>query len=277
MGRTARDLIEILRSVQANKKALGQHFLHDEEVLGRTIELADLSSDDQVLEVGPGPGVLSARILETGADLVAIELDPVVCEHLRVTLPHLELIEADALEIEWPIVDKIVANIPYQISSPLIEKITRIPAIKTVVILVQEEFAQRLVVETIADRGSLGLCSALDWETEMDRRVGPHCFIPAPKVNSRLVVMRRVDSPEGAKLAKMLIRQGFGQRRKKLRNTLARAPKRINRIKGWHSAGYRAAFESLDSPLLGMRPEELELADWLDLVKQLTKAIEAMG
>ena len=277
MGRTARELIDELRSVQANDKSLGQHFLHDEGVLNRTMELAQLSKSDKVLEVGPGPGVLTEKIINSGAELFAVEIDEGACEHLRSNFPKMNLIQGDVLKVDWPEVNKVVANIPYQISSPLIEKITRIPAIKTVVILVQEEFAQRLVVETVADRGSLGLCTALDWKSVMDRRVGSHCFIPAPKINSRLIMMERIEIPEGAKLAKMLIRQGFGQRRKKLRNTLAKAPKRINRINGWHSSAYRAAFESLDSSLLERRPEELDLADWLELVKRLTDFVQAMG
>ena len=267
MGYGARVLIDRLRERQANDKRLGQHFLHDEAVLDDTIQLAELSDDDVVLEIGPGPGVLTERLLDSGIDLTCIELDEGACENLLEIFPSLNLVTGDALQVKWPIVNKIVANIPYQISSPLIEIITRQDRIGYVVMLLQEEFAERLVVKTVADRGSLGLCTALDWECEIVRRVAPNCFIPAPKINSSLVVMKRITPPSDSRFTKMLIRQAFSQRRKKLRNTLSKAPKRISRIKGWHAELYRDALQSIDSPLLEQRPEDLDLQQWQDLTK----------
>ena len=173
--------------------------------------------------------------------------------------------------------NKFVANIPYQISSPLLEIITRNRSIEQVVILVQEEFAERLVVEWESDRGSLGMCTMLDWDCAIETRVGPHCFTPSPKVHSCLVSMTRKSPPKNSKLAKLLIRQAFGQRRKKLRNTLAKAPKRIARVSGWHAKAYRDAMQHLDFDLLDERPEDLEIEDWLELARLLEDAREAMG
>ena len=277
MGRGARVLIERLRMRKDNVKALGQHFLNNEEILDETMRLAEVSSEDHVIEIGPGPGVLTERLLETGCELTSIEIDSDVCAFLRDNFPNLDLIEGDALEVKWPKANKVVANIPYQISSPLIDVITRNNSIESVVILVQEEFAERLVVEWESDRGSLGMCTMLDWDCTFEMRVGPHCFTPSPQVHSRLVTMRRKDSPDNSKLAKLLIRQAFAQRRKKLRNTLSKAPKRIARVNGWHAKIYRDAIQSLDWDLFEERPEDLEIEDWLELARLLEDAREAMG
>ena len=176
MGHGARVLIDRLRMRKDNVKALGQHFLNNEEVLDETMRLAEVSPQDHIIEIGPGPGVLTERLLETGCELTSIEIDPEVCEFLRDNFPNLELVEGDALEVKWPKANKVVANIPYQISSPLIDVITRTNSIDYVVILVQEEFAERLVVEWESDRGSLGMCTMLDWDCTFEMRVGPHCF-----------------------------------------------------------------------------------------------------
>ena len=277
MGHGARVLIDRLRMRKDNVKALGQHFLNNEEILDETMRLAEVSSEDNVIEIGPGPGVLTERLLETGCTLTSIEIDPEVCEFLRDNFPDLDLIEGDALEVKWPKANKVVANIPYQISSPLIDVITRYNSIDYVVILVQEEFAERLVVEWESDRGSLGMCTMLDWDCTFEMRVGPHCFTPSPQVHSRLVTMSRKESPDNSKLAKLLIRQAFAQRRKKLRNTLSKAPKRIARVNGWHAKIYREAFQSLDWDLFEERPEDLEIEDWLELARLLEDAREAMG
>ena len=277
MGHGARVLIDRLRMRKDNIKALGQHFLNNEEILDETMRLAEVSPQDHVIEIGPGPGVLTERLLETGCELTSIEIDPEVCGFLRDNFPNLELVEGDALKVKWPKANKVVANIPYQISSPLIDVITRTNSIDYVVILVQEEFAERLVVEWESDRGSLGMCTMLDWDCTFEMRVGPHCFTPSPQVHSRLVTMRRKESPANSKLAKLLIRQAFAQRRKKIRNTLSKAPKRIARVSGWHAKIYREAIQSLDWDLLEERPEDLEIEDWLELARLLEDAREAMG
>ena len=277
MGHGARVLIDRLRMRKDNVKALGQHFLNNEEILDETMRLADISSEDHVIEIGPGPGVLTERLLESGCALTSIEIDTEVCEFLRDNFPTLDLIEGDALQVNWPKANKVVANIPYQISSPLIDIITRNHSIEYVVLLVQEEFAERLVVEWESDRGSLGMCTMLDWDCTFEMRVGPHCFTPSPQVHSRLVTMRRKDSPANSKLAKLLIRQGFAERRKKLRNTLSKAPKRIARVSGWHAKAYRDAMQSIDWDLLEERPEDLDIEDWLDLARLLEDARQAMG
>ena len=102
----------------------------------------------------------------------------------------------------------------------------------------------------------------------MERRVPSHCFIPAPRINSRLITMKRKNAPRQSRLAKLLIRQAFEHRRKKLRNTLSKVPKRLSRIKGWHASLYRNALQSIDSALLDKRPEELSFEEWVALAQK---------
>ena len=121
------------------------------------------------------------------------------------------------------------------------------------------------------------MCTKLDWDSKIEMRVGANCFTPSPQVNSCLVKMERVNPPENSKLTKLLIRQAFEQRRKKLRNTLSKAPKRISRVSGWHAKAYKDAIQSIESPLFDERPEELNLDDWLELSSLLENARKAMG
>ncbi len=266
MAHSARQLIDELSGKQSSNKTLGQHFLHDERILDAIVEIASPLNDSQVLEIGPGPGTLSERLLDISARVTAIEIDSGACEHLARFLPGLDVIMGDCLQIEWPKeIDTIVANIPYQISSPLIEKITAIPSIKRVIIMVQEEFAQRLCVETPADRGSLGMTVMLDWQTQMHTKVAPHCFIPQPQVHSRVVELRRITPPQRAKLCRMMIHQSFTQRRKKLRNTLRSPPKGIQTLEDWGHVEWKQRISTVKHPLFEKRPEDLNIEDWLEL------------
>ena len=125
---------------------------------GRNNCLANVSKSDVIIEIGPGAWGLTERLLETGCDprlLKSTQVHVSFCDNF----PDLNLVEGDALEVQWPSANKVVANIPYQISSPLVEIITRNQSITEVVMLVQEEFAERLVVEWESDRGSLGMCT----------------------------------------------------------------------------------------------------------------------
>ena len=200
--RGARRLVDALRFKQPAKKALGQHFLVHDDVLEHTVEWAEVDVEDHVLEVGPGPGVLTEVLLEKGCKVTAVELDAGACEHLRSVFAseldegRLVLIEGDALTVRWPNdISRLVANIPYQISSPLIDAITRhhrnptTDPLRDVVVLVQEEFAERVVMEYESDVGSLGMVVALDFDVDLGRRIPPHAFSPMPKVHSRLLRM----------------------------------------------------------------------------------------
>ena len=284
--KSARDLIDSLRAYQPPNTDLGQHFLVDDELLNVMVELAEVTSQDHVLEIGPGPGTLTQVLLETGATVTAIELDDGPVLHLDNVFSEqqnngkLTLLHGDALLEQWPeSITKIVANIPYQISSPLIEKITKFNALnetslQSVVFMVQQEFAQRLTMAHPSDVGSLGMTVALDWNVEAHHVVAPHSFSPQPAVHSQVVSLypHQTIWPADKRLIRMMIHQAFAERRKKIRSTLKRAPRRISRLKGWHAQRWKDSISSLlDEKLMDLRPESLQLEDWVTLAVGVEK------
>jgi 16S rRNA (adenine1518-N6/adenine1519-N6)-dimethyltransferase len=285
--RGARWLVDSLRAKQPFNKGLGQHYLVNDEVIASPVSKAKLTVDDHVLEIGPGPGVLTEVLLDYGCKVTAIEIDEGAVKHLNEAfLPEiesgkLEIVSGDALASKWPEnITKVIANIPYQISSPLVELLTKYlrmqkePLLELVILLVQEEFAERLVMEYESDVGSLGMTALLDWESRILEKVAPHHFSPNPKVHSCFIEMipNREDSPCDKRLVKQVIHSAFSQRRKKLRSTLKTIPKRINRIPGWHSSRWKDGFTALiDDEILDSRPEELEFDEWIDLCCNLTE------
>jgi len=250
------------------------------------INIADVHENDHILEIGPGPGTLTQRLLATGARVTAIEIDDAPVLHLdeafreEQNAKQLLLHHGDALTVDWPDdVTKVVANIPYQISSPLIKKLTRHLKAQTnpiahVVLMLQLEFAQRLSMNHPADVGSLGLTVALDWDVKEHHIVPPHHFSPQPAVQSQVVGMK----PHGRefsvdkRLLQQMIHHAFDQRRKKIRSSMKKAPRRISRIKGWHAQRWKDAMQSLqDLDIMNARPEELILEDWVNLAKKVEK------
>ena len=277
----ARRLVDALRAKQPFNKSLGQHFLVHDDIIERTVAWAEVDVEDHVFEVGPGPGVLTEALLATGCKVTAVELDSGACDHLRSVFAEelaeerLTLLEGDALQVAWPKdITRVVANIPYQISSPLIDVITRYhrnpntTPLQDVVMLVQEEFAERVVMEYESDVGSLGMVVALDFDADLGERVPPHAFSPMPKVHSRLLRMTPHDEdwPCDRRLMVQMIRAAFDQRRKKLKKTLKQPPRRLTRVPGWHAARWKRAYAAMEhDPRLQRRPETMELDEWADL------------
>jgi 16S rRNA A1518/A1519 N6-dimethyltransferase RsmA/KsgA/DIM1 with predicted DNA glycosylase/AP lyase activity len=254
---------------------------------------------------------LTQRLLATGAEVIAIELDGDIHAHLLDTFSgfesasRLNLICGDVLDQRWPPdLTHIVSNPPYQISSPLLERISdhqrRYGKLRAVVLLLQEEFATRLLMDQgPASRGSLGICTSFEWYVEKGVKVPAHMFKPQPDVHSRLVRLlprqryeeKGGQTPPSAEpnfgdsgniaLARHIVRHCFSERRKKLRNTLSKAPRRISRLSGWHRQRWQASIgalfalqqeeelDSLPSSWPNMRPEELSSDDWLILADKL--------
>ncbi len=283
----SRWFVDSLRAKQPFNKELGQHFLVNDELIAFSVKHATLSSQDHVLEIGAGPGVLTEALLNSNSKVTAIEIDTVAVKHLReVFAPEieqgkLEIVEGDALEVKWPQdISKVIANIPYQISSPLIDKLTRYlreqkdNSLDMVLLLVQEEFGERLVMEYESDVGSLGMTALLDWESQIIKKVSPHNFSPNPKVNSCFIEMVPSNEvfPCDKRLVKQVIHSAFSQRRKKIRTSLKSVPKRINRIPQWHSSRWKDAYSSLiNDDRLEYRPEELDFDEWIELCCDLEK------
>ena len=146
--------------------------------------------------------------------------------------------------------------------------------LQKVVLLVQEEFAERLVMEYESDVGSLGMTALLDWQSEMLQKVPPHNFSPNPKVNSCFIQMtpshEQFDCDK--RLVKQVIHQAFKQRRKKIRTSLKSIPRRLNRVPNWYSARWKLAISSLsDDERMNARPEEFDFDDWIEFCQDLEK------
>ena len=289
-------LVDLLRDHRDPRKSLGQHYLVDDQVIGRTMEIPgefyeQPSRDSHILEVGPGPGSLPLALLRSHAKVTAIEIDEESVAHLERVFGSREkpllIQEGDAVKENWPAgITHVISNLPYQISSPIIERITRYnesDGIKLAIILVQEEFAHRMAMSTPPyDIGPLGLNLWLDFDVFLDRKVSPSSFSPAPRVNSRLVVMKPVNREEASgidkRLFRMVTKHCFANRRRKLRTLLSKAPSRISRINGRHKDRWAKASSGilstastrLDSDWADMRPENLDPLDWLTIVSELS-------
>ena len=216
-------------------KALSQNFLTDAAALDAIVAAAELQPGDRVVEVGPGLGVLTRRLLAAGAEVLAVELDPRLAAYLRRELgsaPGFELIEADALSLHprecFPGEEfKLVANIPYHITSPLLHAFLegdRPPSLS--VLLVQAEVGARVA----AAPGQMSYLSVFVQnvaEAEIVGRVDAAAFEPAPDVDSAILRLRRRDMPQvpvgpGREPFYRLVQAGFRQRRKQLHNALGR-------------------------------------------------------
>ena len=282
-------LVELLRDRITPDRSLGQHFLLDEAVIDRAVEIASkhhpINEHSHVLEIGPGPGSLTLELLRTGAKVTAIELDEEATSHLARVFNNgdgkLQVIHADALEIDWPKdITHIVSNLPYQISSPVLDRIQKhhfSSKLKGISLLVQEEFAERMAMNKgYATRGPLGHSLWLDFDVELDSKVAPHSFSPSPRVHSRLTnlipVNREMTESIDRRLFRMVIIECFANRRRKLRTSLKKSPKRLNRISGWHRSRWEKATNTIPSETLDLRPENLTSEDWVSLISQITQA-----
>ena len=295
-GLDTRLLVDLLRDRINPSKSLGQHYLVDDEVIERTVRLTEefnspLSDDSHVLEVGPGPGSLTLALLRSDSNVTAIEIDKGSVEHLtrvfRESKESLTLEEADAVSERWPKgITHVISNLPYQISSPIVDRITKYHSAEPIqlsILLVQEEFAQRMAMFSAPyDIGPLGLNLWLDFDVSMDMKVSPSSFSPSPRVQSRLVVLKPASRPEAEgtnkQLFRIITRHCFSNRRRKMRTLLSKPPSRISRVSGWHRDRWKKSASKLLSsnhPELedgwaDLRPENLEPKDWITIVAAIS-------
>ena len=269
------------------RKRFGQHWLRDERILDRILEAAELAPGDRVLEVGPGRGALTDRLLSSPAALVhAVELDRDLVAGLKERFSsrqQFSLCEGDVLEVPLTLPDgfpasKVVANIPYNITGPLLDRlIGRLdrpvdPPYQRLVLLVQKEVAER-----IRARPGHTSFSALSVRLQLLARcesvcpVPPRCFQPPPKVQSEVIRLdplpaeQRPD-PELCRSVERLLKQAFLARRKMLRNTLSavRPPQELKQL-------------ALDAGIdLQQRPQDVDPQNWVALARGLN-ATERSG
>jgi 16S rRNA (adenine1518-N6/adenine1519-N6)-dimethyltransferase len=215
-------------SVRAKKK-LGQHFLVDENILGVIGRLAELESDDVVLEVGPGLGVLTTYLADRVAQVCAVELDTSLEKELMNRLAgrsNVALRFGDALKLDLaeiaPGAGKLVANLPYNIATPLVaESLDRLPGIELWTVMVQREVADRFfAAPSTKAYGAVSVLVQLVTERTGFHLVSPSVFRPRPNVDSALVAFRRTGLPPDFRGVKRVVEGSFAHRRKRLANSL---------------------------------------------------------
>jgi 16S rRNA (adenine1518-N6/adenine1519-N6)-dimethyltransferase len=252
------------------KKELGQHFLVDENILGVIGRLAQLEDDDIVLEVGPGLGILTTYLADRVRQVYAIELDTSLGPRLVERLagrPNVELRFGDALQLdlaaEAPGSNKVVANLPYNIATPLIvESLDRLPAVAHWTVMVQREVADRLFAHPSTKAyGAVSVLVQLVAERTGFHPVSPSVFRPRPNVESALVAFRRTGLPPDFRALKRVVEGSFAHRRKRLANSLelAGVAERPRAEEAIAQLGRQAT----------VRAEELEPAEFLKLAEAL--------
>jgi len=247
------------------KKSFGQHFLIDE---GLAMNIAgSLSKDigiDQVLEVGPGRGMLTQYLIERGLDLKVVELDRDMIPILNKKFPKLEIIQEDFLKTDLlqmferkPFL--LIGNYPYNISSQIIFKMLEYKnLIPEMVGMFQKEVAERIVSKEGSKKyGVISVLAQLHYEGELIFQVPPTAFDPPPKVNSAVIKMSRRKTPlnlKNEKLFRSLVKSSFGNRRKMIRNCLK------SMIPG---------HEILQDKRFDARPERLSVQEFVDLTNEI--------
>ncbi len=245
------------------KKSLGQHWLRDKATLFDVVEAAQITKNDTVLEVGPGLGTLTEILADSAKEVVAVEADTELIAPLRVQFfnkKNVEFVEADILKFNLsslPKDYKVAANIPYYLTSNLIRTLleaTNPP--KIMALLMQKEVAERIVARP-GQMSVLAFSVQYYATAKITRTVGKELFDPPPKVESAIIKIALRDKPafeaDKEKLFK-LVKAGFGEKRKMLRNSLA--------------GGLQITSQQAESLLakaelsLTTRAQELSLDDW---------------
>jgi len=253
-----------------SKKSLGQHFLVDPQVLVDIVEAAEIQPNETVVEIGPGLGVLSEQLLDKTDNVIAFEFDRDMLAILAEDLPELRVISGDVLQSAPTALEgmghyKVVANIPYQITTPLLRLFLesgRVPKPESLTLLVQKEVGRRLAAPAKhAERGYLSVVCQYYAEVLYLRDVQPTAFFPPPKVSSGVIQLRvrqeRLLPLEEEMAFLRFVHTAFIQRRKQLKNVLAG-------IRGVEPAAMVKHLKSLGLPEM-VRAQELTVEQWVEL------------
>jgi 16S rRNA (adenine1518-N6/adenine1519-N6)-dimethyltransferase len=226
------------------RKRFAQHWLRSDKILDRIVQASELTPDDRVLEIGPGTGILTRQLLPLVRSVVSVEIDRDLCRNLVKKLGHLEnfvLLEGDFLNLDLPKMvspfsgifheqNKVVANIPYNITGPILEKLLgtisapNLQPYESIVLLIQKEVADRLCAQPDSKVfGALSVRVQYLADCELICPVPAKAFYPPPKVESAVVRLspRAIETPaKDPKFLDRIVRQGFSSKRKMLRNNL---------------------------------------------------------
>ena len=258
-----------MTSSRGPKKSLGQHWLKDPDILADIAEAAELTSDDVVLEIGPGLGTLTSRLLARANSVTAVEFDADLARKLPGQFPgkKLTVVNQDILQFDLnqlPKNYKVVANVPYYITSKIVEKLMTAenkPSIA--VLLVQKEVAERIAAEA-GNMSILSVSVQIFAEAELDIEVPRQFFTPPPKVDSQVVILRTRNNPlitpEDQRDFFRIVKAGFSAKRKKLRSSLS----------GGLGIDKSVAEELLKNAGISpdARAEDLAIEDWKRLLKE---------
>ena len=264
------------------RKKFGQHWLKSEPILAQIVAAAELQASDRVLEIGPGTGVLTRRLLTQAQHVVAVELDYDLCRQLTAQFAqthNLLLLQGDILQLDLaqqlalandlPMPNKVVANIPYYITGPILERLLGTIArpnphpFDSIVLLVQREIAQRLCARP-GHKTFGGLTVKVQYlaDCELICAVPPKAFQPPPKVDSAVIRLRprplALPAADPQQL-QQLLKLGFGSKRKMLRNNLAAVIERSLLLE---------LFATLNIAE-NARAEDLSVADWVALSNKM--------
>ncbi|MBO4395179.1 MAG: 16S rRNA (adenine(1518)-N(6)/adenine(1519)-N(6))-dimethyltransferase RsmA [Eubacterium sp.] len=266
------------------RKRFGQNFLIDNHVLDKIIAAADVCRDDFILEIGPGVGTMTRALCEHAGRVLAVEIDYDLVDILeRELVPiydNLEIREGDILKMDIgeiaennnagkPI--KVVANLPYYITTPIIMELLENHApIQSITVMVQREVAERMMAEPGSrDCGAVSLAVSYYATASLEANVPANCFIPRPHVDSAVIRLNIRENPpvltDDENLMFKLIRAGFGERRKTLANAITNSPE-LNFSK--EEVNQTISLAGIDP---GIRGEKLGLDDYARLADFFSK------
>ena len=255
------------------KRRLGQHFLRDPRILARIADALEATPEDTVLEIGPGPGGLTAALAERAGRVVAIEKDHALVAGLCARLPEVEVVEGDALELDWSVVAGagagnylLAGNIPYNITSPLLDRALTPPRPRRIVFLVQKEVARRVgAAPGGSEYGALSIGVQAVARVEVLFTIHAGAFHPPPEVDSavlRLVPLEAPLIPDGeVRRFRALVVGLFGFRRKQLARGL-------RELTGWDAARVQQILAEVGLPT-AVRPEGLAPPEFVRLHRAL--------
>ncbi len=248
-------------------KSLGQHWLHDRDVLAHIAESAEVADTDMVLEIGPGLGTLTSELLRRAASVTAVEFDPNLARKLPGQFPgkNLTVKNEDILQFDLsglPAGYKVAANVPYYITSKIVQKLMTAGNKPSVaVLLVQKEVAERIAAQP-GDMSILAISAQVYAEASLGQVVPAALFTPPPKVDSQVVILKTrqqpLVAPADEKAFFRIVKAGFSAKRKKLRSSLS----------GGLGISKQEVEELLDRAGISpdARAEDLAISDWLRLL-----------
>lgn len=247
-------------------KGLGQNFLVDKNALNKIIKAADIKSNDVILEIGPGLGVLTKELAKRAKKVIAVEKDKKMIAVLRETLKdykNVEIINADALKVKLDTKNyKVVANLPYYITSPVIRKFLESEnQPNTMILMVQKEVGQRICSKP-PDMNLLAISVQIYSKPEIVSYISKNSFWPKPKVDSAIIKISDIKKPDiNTNLFFKIVKAGFSQPRKQLVNNISKGLKLTK-----ETALRFLNANGIDS---NRRAEILNVKDWINLTNNL--------